>query len=493
MCFLPRMKYLLPVARENIAFGGLNELPKIQIGELRAAANMDNSVLPVLKARDGRYVLQQLTAQAGDSDNTVYSWNGIFSTDGIFVKIYVRSSPGILPQVTIKYTLPGDFTYDGQPKEESETGESIPVWVSVQRSGKALICLPSDGRRLYGKSYTGPEGNYYFFTLSTSEWENADESYNDMCLFADRVVLAGKSEGKASIRISSKNAPFIFTDFLNEDGSLKLTGSYFETLLSEPLTACCPYNSGVILFSSSEMFILQGTNTSNYRTTKIAGIGCIFKDTAVICLDVLYWLAPDGVYAYTGGFPKKISDKLPDISNVQKASAGTDGKRYYLSVQDQAGKGKVYVYCPQNGTWIQEDEQFFKSFAFYDGALQAVNDEQMLSFNSKQSTEDVPWSFETAVYGEGDESLKKLRAVILDMEGEDKYPVTVSVKPQLGEAIELGSFYINNRAVYRLPVKACACQIQSLIIEGRGKAQIYSTSREYVVGGIKNVVASPRY
>lgn len=56
----------------------------------------------------------------------------------------------------------------------------------------------------------------------------------------------------------------------------------------------------------------------------------MFKDTAVICLDVFYWFAPDGVYAYTGGFPKKNSDKLPDISNIQKASAGIDGKRYYL-------------------------------------------------------------------------------------------------------------------------------------------------------------------
>ena len=117
----------------------------------------------------------------------------------------------------------------------------------------------------------------------------------------------------------------------------------------------------------------------------------------------------------------------------------------------------------------------------------------MLSFDDEQSAEDVSWAFETAVYGEGEETLKKLRAVILDIEGEDKYPITVSARSQLGEAVPLGSFYINNRAVYRLPVKTCACQIQSLIIEGRGKAQIYSMSREYVVGGMTNVVANPRH
>lgn len=495
MCFLPRMRYSLPIARENIAFSGLNELPKIQPGELRASTNMDNSVLPVLKARGGRHVVQQLAAQSGDSNDTVYSWHSIFSTDGIFVKTYIKTSPGILPQVTIKYIFPSDFVPAGQPLEQTETGEAanVPAWLKVQREGNRLICLPSDGRRLYAKAYSGSEASYIFMTVSTAEWENAGESYNDMCLFADRVLLAGQSEGKASIRISAKNSPLVFNDFLNEDGSLKLTGSYFETLLSRPLTACHPYNGGIILFSQSEMYILQGTNTGNYRTTKIADIGCSFKDTVVICRDILYWLSADGVYAYTGGFPQRITDKLPNISNVQNASAGTDGERYYLAVRNQEDRGKVYVYCPLNGTWIQEDEQAFKSFAFYDGKLHAVNSEQLLSFNDEQSAEDVPWAFETAISGEGDETLKKLRAVILDIDGKDKYPVKVSLRPQTGEKIPLGSYYIGSRAVYRLPVLTCAYQIQSIIIEGRGKAQIYTLSKEYVVGGVKNVVANPRY
>ena len=491
MCFLPRPRYSLPTARQNIAFGGLNQLPKIQIGELRASTNMDNSMLPALRVRGGRYIEQELELQPGDSQGTVYSWQNIFATNGIFVKTYIKLSTGTLPLVTIKYTFPDDFVPAGQPVEQTETGTLISVWSSVQRTGNSLICLPSNGRRLYAKAYSGSGESYIFTTAQTSEWENAGEHYNDMCLFADRILLAGQSEGKASIRISAKDSPLVFDDFLNEDGSLKLTGSYFETLLSEPLVACCTYSGGVILFSNTEMYILQGTNTGNYRTTKIAGIGCLFKDTAVICRDVLYWLAPDGVYAYTGGFPQRISDKLPDISNLsitEHACAGTDGSRYYLAV-----KGRLYVYCPQNGTWIQEDEQVFNSFAFHDGKLHAANETQLLSFDDEQSTEDVSWAFETAIYGEGEETLKKLRAVILDIEGEDKYPITVSARSQLVEALPLGSFYINNRAVYRLPVKTCACQIQSLIIEGRGKAQIYSMSREYVVGGMTNVVANPRH
>ena len=67
MCFLPRPRYSLPTARQNIAFGGLNQLPKIQIGELRASTNMDNSMLPALRVRGGRYIEQELELQPGDS------------------------------------------------------------------------------------------------------------------------------------------------------------------------------------------------------------------------------------------------------------------------------------------------------------------------------------------------------------------------------------------------------------------------------------------
>lgn len=86
--------------------------------------------------------------------------------------------------------------------------------------------------------------------------------------------------------------------------------------------------------AEKDMLFTQCMDAGTYKTTKIASIGCPFKNTAVICQNVLYWLSPDGVYAYTGGIPQRISDKLPDISNAQKACAGTDGLRYYLDVQD---------------------------------------------------------------------------------------------------------------------------------------------------------------
>ena len=102
MCFLPRPRYSLPTARQNIAFGGLNQLPKIQIGELRASTNMDNSMLPALRVRGGRYIEQELELQPGDSQGTVYSWQNIFATNGIFVKTYIKLGTGTLPLVTIK-------------------------------------------------------------------------------------------------------------------------------------------------------------------------------------------------------------------------------------------------------------------------------------------------------------------------------------------------------------------------------------------------------
>lgn len=483
MSYLPKLYNSLATARENISFNGLSKLPEISAGELKAAVNMDNSILPALRARGGRYMEQELELQPGDSQDTVCTWHNIFSADGIFVRTYLKMSPGILPRVDIQYTFPGDFVPEGQPLEQNEAGIDpyVSAFLSVQRMGSSLICLPSPGRKLYSKTYAlGSDGQYAFTTLSTPEWENAAETYNDMCLYNGRVFLAGQNGDKASIRIFAENFPHSFNHFQNGDGSFKLNGAYAETLQYGPLTVCRPYNGGVVLFSAKDMLFTQCMDAGTYKTTKIAGIGCPLKNTAVICQNVLYWLSPDGVYAYTGGIPQRISDKLPDISNAQKACAGTDGLRYYLDVQDGGGHGVLYVYCPQNGTWIQEDEQSFNSFAFHDGRLYAVNDGQLLSFNDGRSTEEVPWSFEAAVSSEGKAEHKQLLSVILDMEGKGKYPVSVSLKPQDGKIVQLGSFYIGNRAVYNLPA-SCSHPIQSLVIEGRGQAQIYSLDLEYEI------------
>ena len=51
MSYLPKLYNSLATARENISFNGLSKLPEISDGELKAAVNMDNSILPALRAR----------------------------------------------------------------------------------------------------------------------------------------------------------------------------------------------------------------------------------------------------------------------------------------------------------------------------------------------------------------------------------------------------------------------------------------------------------
>ena len=97
MSYLPKLYNSLATARENISFNGLSKLPEISAGELKAAVNMDNSILPALRARGGRYMEQELELQPGDSQDTVCTWHNIFSADGIFVRTYLKMSPGILP------------------------------------------------------------------------------------------------------------------------------------------------------------------------------------------------------------------------------------------------------------------------------------------------------------------------------------------------------------------------------------------------------------
>lgn len=86
---------------------------------------------------------------------------------------------------------------------------------------------------------------------------------------------------------------------------------------------------------------LYGTGPDDYRLVPIANdIGLISNQCVVNIAGVLYWLHETGIYRYTGGVRPKKDFSLPvqyyvdGINQTYKAkcSAGTDGKRLYISI-----------------------------------------------------------------------------------------------------------------------------------------------------------------
>ena len=81
---------------------------------------------------------------------------------------------------------------------------------------------------------------------------------------------------------------------------------------------------------------------------------CVLNET-------LYYLSPDGVMAWDGSVPSKVSEKLNTarLSNVRAAVGGAlDGRYYLYLVRDRGGEKpeeRLLVYDTERGLWQEEN------------------------------------------------------------------------------------------------------------------------------------------
>lgn len=117
--------------------------------------------------------------------------------------------------------------------------------------------------------------------------------------------------------------------------------------------ACCEYGDTPIFFKEHEAWAMHGSGYNSFYLTKIMDYGVQKGSEKSICVvdSVLYFLSPKGVCAYSGGIPGVISGKLKRA--LKNGIAGTDGKRYYLSVDDGDGR-RCYVYDTEVRAWTSE-------------------------------------------------------------------------------------------------------------------------------------------
>lgn len=109
-------------------------------------------------------------------------------------------------------------------------------------------------------------------------------------------------------------------------------------------TGLCAYDSHVLGFKRN--FVHQTNNTKNpFRLTDISSKGAISNLAICECSGILYYVADDGLYSFSGGYPERLSDKL-DIASFDGSLLGTWDNVLYMYVPTD---DFIYTYCPANG------------------------------------------------------------------------------------------------------------------------------------------------
>ena len=142
--------------------------------------------------------------------------------------------------------------------------------------------------------------------------------------------------------------------------------SYAVTVGSDgPFTGAATCLGSVLFFKENALHKLYGSKPSDFQLSSLRCRGVARNAAGSLCVlnETLYYLSPDGVMAWDGSIPTKVSEKLNTarLSNVQTAVGGALDGRYYLYLARDSGREgdaleeRLLVYDTERGLWQEED------------------------------------------------------------------------------------------------------------------------------------------
>lgn len=430
--------------QDIVNFYGINRLPKKKQGELAGMKNLSSRFPGCLYPRPPRSVYKTLT-------------NG---------KALFACANGKLAWVDGT-----NFVYDGVVKGTvTATAKSI-----VDFYGNVII-FPD--KKIY--NYNEGEDTFESFGSGTYPAAGSVPDMDRICVFENRVWGIKGSE----CYVSKYNNHLVWTQFSvprsTEDSiQVKLPperGNYKGLIPLENHMLFATNNSTYEGYGNARNF--QPRLVSNSRGT-VDGKSMVEVDGMV------FMLSSDGVNVYTGSIPRPISYQLDEkyVSGV----AGTDGRRYYLSLYNGT-KYTLYV-CDtallgsEYSPWYIEDDLQVIDFANSNGVLYALTaDNKIIRFNDNSSNEVVEWYAETEKMDYdymGHTISLKLK---IEAELEQNAVIKIYIRSD-NKGYELKDTYVSDGlrhfSTIIEPERTNYFQIK---IEGKGNAKIMSITREFIVG-----------
>ena len=136
--------------------------------------------------------------------------------------------------------------------------------------------------------------------------------------------------------------------------------SYAVTVGSDgPFTAAASCLGYVLFFKENCIHRLYGTKPSEYRLSSVRcrGVAANAGHSLCVIAETLYYLSTDGVMAWDGSLPVKVSAALDPgrMQGVEWTAAGYLDTRYYLYLrQKDDPAGRLLVYDTEKGMWHAE-------------------------------------------------------------------------------------------------------------------------------------------
>ena len=435
-----------------------------------AALHAENNQTPIIREIDGDYL--RFYEYTFTLDTT---WNYSPGSNDLAAGTYHFTAGSQTMQFTLSEALPtgGTLKWDGIALLRTVYGVTTIVSTTSGSGGSAITM-----QEIANKPYT---------ESATMTFARNVPNMDYICVNENRL-WGCKGD---TIYASKLGDPTNFSVF---DG---LSTDSWESQVGDrgDFTGCTSYLGYPIFFKEESVFKVYGDKPANFQWTPSArfGVAAGSHGSLAVANETLYYLSPVGIVAYNGGIPKVISEPLGVDRRWKNAVAGSDGLRYYVSMQDADGFWGLYVYDTQRGMWHREDATHAVGFGYWDKALHALSiDKNLWTLDgSSGATQEsaVSWNVEFADSTMGSPMKKGVLRVLLRCELDTGASLTVSIRYDGGAYSAVRTVTATQKQSYVLPLIVRRCDRWNLKLNGSGGCRVYSIAQTRYTGSEKQGAA----
>lgn len=522
MSGLPEMIYSDGIAkRQQIQFGGYNHNRHAGDGEIWDMENMSSDCYPLLSPRKPRYRLGML-----DKANGLYAADGLYWADGTALyrdgekigdvtdskkqwasmgdlvivlpdKVYYNASTGEFGSLEASWSgsvTICDGSYAGVAAQANTIRAEGADWGKLFRVGDAVTIAgckihTENNKTPVIREIEGDELRFYenVFVIA----EGGDREQVSISREMPDLELVCQHEG----RLWGCMGDTIFACKLNDPTNWSVydgltDDSYFVQVPSPgAFTGCCSYRGYVYFFKEDHIYRIYGDRPSNFQVMDSASMGVAEGSGGSLAVagETLFYLSRTGVMAYTGGVPQSIAAPF-GTERYRNAVAGSDGVKYYISMEDAYGMWHLFVYDTRTGQWHREDSTRAVAITWLDG-LHWLTSEGGLWLSGgevPEGAEAEAGPFAWAEFGdfvEADPNKKGVSKLQLRLELFDGATVDVLIQfDSDGIWRNVKTLTAFKKRSWYLPIVPRRCDHFRVKIQGYGKWLLHSLVRESYSG-----------
>lgn len=528
---LPEMKYTDRIRKsKQIKFGGLNHTAGAKDGELFAMRNLTSDHAPVMATRARRLKYGKLQEPGGLFsweklcwvDGTAFYFGGAekaqvtagqktFASIGSWIvilpdKCCYNVDTGELRSIESKWAGNklefSDGTLNGiETKANTIVNADGGDWAEWFNAGDTVSisgCTgnPANNKHITIREVDGDQLRFYenSFTLGdTDDYTEEGALRIERCMPDIKHICENENRlwGCSDNRIFACKLgdPFNWEtrDGLDTDGWDVDTGS------AGVFTGCISYGGYPIFFKEDHIYKVYGSIPSNFEMMGAATLGLAkgCSRSLAVAGETLFYMSVNGVMAYTGGVPQPMGEAF-GLQRFKNAAAGSDGLKYYISMENAEGGWELYVYDTQRGLWHREDELQVSHFVRHDGNLYMLDAPGNIWIGGNpqgqpegtEPEEILEWMAEFSDFTEEDPNKKGITKLQLRLELEAGASVQVWMQfDGDGQWQKVGSALSENvKRSYYLPIIPRRADHYRLKLTGSGGCRLYSLVREYYIG-----------